>query len=517
MEHDAAEPRHRPVPAEVPGTVLTLLLALLTLAPCASSSSRAAECATPPAFPQYLAFHVRSPRPAATNMLQKLGTRGTATRRLAFSCSISYLNVPDTAAARRSLKKRLRRILSLAQKQNIPVIIHLDGVNWWGARPELWNWWNPDKPGYDPDNRQNVEWHDREPKHAVTIGWRNWGSQIRVGPQPNLLSPEFLRESDQMLRALVPVIAEWFRNLPRDKKYLLGGVVLGWEISPYIQHFYYPDGNTYLEKHPEDASHDPTGGIQRSIPLGYAAAASLGIEHEGTITTADLEKIIRAYSNHITRTARRAGLPRRRIILHGKVFEGTERGGAQSGRGVLNRNAVEGWSFYGTMPSDIDSLLDELDGTPWAAIEVQPWGLTGEKVEAFFEHRNCRVVNVFNWRSVRDKADVLAALRPVLRKSPELLMPPRRLQTSRQDGRVRFRWRPGSGAVSTELLISGDKRTDIDGVLSEVAVRKDVTGQSTCELRLEPGTYWWMLVAEGGRGTGKNRMPSRLHRVSVSQ
>ena len=490
-----------------------------------SGQDRSAQAARPPEWPQYLVFHVRPSRQdkvlngqAVDRMLEKLKTRGSATRRLAFSCSISYLNVPDTASARQSLAQKVRKILSIAEKKNVPVVLHLDGVNWWGERPELWNWWDPDKPGYDPQNVRNVEWYDWGAKHAVKIGWRNWGSEVRVKPQPNLLSPEFLRETDEMLRTLVPVISEWFNNLPPNKKYLLGGVVLGWEISPYIQHYYYPDGNKYLEEHPNDDSHDPEGGIEKSIPLGYAAATVLGIWHEGSITTSDLDRIIRAYCNHITNTAGRAGLPRSKMILHGKVFEGTNSGGAQSGRGMLNRNAIEGWSLYGKMPGDLDDLLDELGGSPWAAVEVQPWGLSSDKVEKIFAHRNCRMVNIFNWSSVDHKQDVMEALRSVLEANPELLTPPHNLRASRNGNEVRFTWQAVPNGGATTLLISGNTRTTIGGILAEPGVSEDVTGRTEYRVELPPGTYYWMLVAESdAAGSGPSRMPTRMRWITVPE
>lgn len=72
-------------------------------------------------------------------------------------------------------------------------MIELDGINYWQARPDLWNWWDKSKPGYNPENKKNVEWTDWTPDSAVKIGWRNWGSQHRVLPMPNLMSPAYLK------------------------------------------------------------------------------------------------------------------------------------------------------------------------------------------------------------------------------------------------------------------------------------------------------------------------------------
>src|SRR5688500_10624978 len=88
---------------------------------------------------------------------------------------ISYLQYSPEVAA-----EKLEKFLELSEKFDVPVIIQIDGEQWWGNRPDLWNWWDAEKPGYDPSNKKNVEWTDWSPDSAVKIGWRNWGRQLRV-------------------------------------------------------------------------------------------------------------------------------------------------------------------------------------------------------------------------------------------------------------------------------------------------------------------------------------------------
>jgi len=97
---------------------------------------------------------------------------------------ISYLAIEPEETVR-----KLKHFLSTAEQCDLPVVIEMDGINWWQARPDLWNWWDENKPGYDPNNRKNVEWTNWTAESAVKIGWRNWGRQLRVDPMPNLMSP----------------------------------------------------------------------------------------------------------------------------------------------------------------------------------------------------------------------------------------------------------------------------------------------------------------------------------------
>ncbi len=80
-------------------------------------------------------------------------------------CIFSYLRY-DIGKVEESLK----RFLAASEKENIPVWIKLDGEQWWDARPDLWNWWDPEQPGYDPENAKNVEW---------SIGPRNTRLKLR--------------------------------------------------------------------------------------------------------------------------------------------------------------------------------------------------------------------------------------------------------------------------------------------------------------------------------------------------
>jgi hypothetical protein len=53
----------------------------------------------------------------------------------------SYFRAPHEEVA-----GRLKRFLQLAAKHEIPIVVQLDGEQWWSNRPDLWNWWDPDRP-----------------------------------------------------------------------------------------------------------------------------------------------------------------------------------------------------------------------------------------------------------------------------------------------------------------------------------------------------------------------------------
>ena len=82
--------------------------------------------------------------------------------RIGMGYIFSYLQSPPDA-----VEASLRRALQLAEETNTPLLIQLDGENWWDARPDLWNWWDSKLPGFDPANARlsSVAW---------SVKPRNW-------------------------------------------------------------------------------------------------------------------------------------------------------------------------------------------------------------------------------------------------------------------------------------------------------------------------------------------------------
>ncbi|MBI4580669.1 MAG: hypothetical protein HY718_13255, partial [Planctomycetes bacterium] len=216
---------------------------------------------------------------ALREMVEKVGARGNSRLRIGAAFSFSILE-DDLDLMLRSLDAAL----TAATEADVPLFMCLDGQNWWRNRPDLWNWWDPNLPGFNPANRMNVEWTDWGPGNAIKISWRNWGHQVRIRPAQNTFAPRVQAEVREKLGAGAAVIAKWYRSLPKDRKYLFGGIKVGWEASINVNAYHYRDGNRIFEQNPTDASKDPDkldlteGFTFGHAGLGYAAATVLGIE-----------------------------------------------------------------------------------------------------------------------------------------------------------------------------------------------------------------------------------------------
>jgi hypothetical protein len=308
------------------------------------------------------------------------------------------------------LAQSLRRFLACSEETGVPVLVTLDGQNWWQERPDLWNWWDPSQAGYNPSNVFNVEWTGWSPTQAVKVSWRNWGRPHRVAPAPNIASPKVVEAHLDGLRALLPLIVDWQRRLPPSRKWLFGGVKLGWEAGIGYNAYYYPDGNRYFEQWPQDPSHDPTNvlalaeGLNSGVcQLGYAAVETVGLKDHGPLTREDIANVTAQYLEKLCRVAHDLGLPPDLVFTHqGGIYAPWDK--HLPFWPALNPWSTPGWSFYNTDPRAAGALgaeLDKANRKSWAACEWWWGGANSADWEDHFRRtlsfRDCRFICVYNW------------------------------------------------------------------------------------------------------------------------
>ena len=331
----------------------------------------------------------------------------------------SYLHQP-----RARVVADLQNFLRLARETDTPIVVQLDGEQWWGNRPDLWNWWDTNQPGFALTNRANVEWTNWTSDSAIKIAWRNWGRQLRVLPPPNLMSPRYREACNDEMRVLIPIVLDWWRELPANKKELLIGIRVGWESSIGVNAWYYPGGNELLV---QPAKNDPTSGLKAEQPpargvvqIGYAAVQTAGIRAAGVITEADLAEVTRRHLEDLCREAARLGVPKEKLFTHvagwkeGELLYAT----------AVNSWSCPGWSFYRhavdpRRDSGMQTALKLSDAPHWAAVE---WLYQGpaettawqRALTATLSDPRCRYVCIYNWSGVRNNEAAKAAVRQLI-------------------------------------------------------------------------------------------------------
>lgn len=383
------------------GIVVMAVCVVLGVAACSTTSPGAQAPDT-----QYILVNFTDPSEAAfQEVARTIGEQKNPAVKVGVGVIVSYLSYPPEEAA-----ARLRRYLSYAEQYDLPIIVQIDGEQWLENRPDLWNWWDPDRPGFNPENRHNVEWTSWDPADAVKIGWRDWGRQLRVLPMPNLMSPAYREACRAEMEKLVPIVVDWYAGLPEEKRYLFVGVKVGWESSIGVNNWYYPDGNDLLDRPEKD---DPKFGKtiddlpSRGVTaMGYAAVTTLGLANGGELTEEHLTEVVRVHLEDLSRTCAQLGVPRDHLFTHS--------GGWSQGESLytaaLNEYASPGWSFYdfaGNPSLDTTAMnaLAMSDAPYWGAVE---WLYNGKHADdwhtAITQTLSLPAIKylcIYNWEGIR--------------------------------------------------------------------------------------------------------------------
>jgi hypothetical protein len=439
--------------------------------------------------------------PGIIDVYNKVGTHGNEQRKLGIGVLL-YYNEYDFE----NVKQSLRRLLIYSKIHSVPIFLSLDGFQWWGdanqwnGRPDLWNWWDLRGPGYNPDNKNNVEWTCWNSSCAIDKSWRNWGSEFEVRSHPNLASRAFIEANKQRLSELIPIIVNWYNNdLSADQKWLFGGIALGTEVDIGTNYYYYPNGNS-------------TGGsVKDSVQLGFAAVKTLNLS--GGITTGNLNEVIRRYLNELDKFAFDSGIPRNKIFNHvggSDLFPRSNNLIYQTAEAAVNAYGNPGWSFYSDITQNpqsftgLSTALNQVNNGEWASPEWLTWAGDyngwAQALRNSLNYRNNRFINIANWEGIRDKQYVLDALKTVVNENPPCWVSSPSMQSATVNGNTAtLTWQRGTNNDAVYLNTSTVGEFTVAGTFKTVNIVNDVvTNRNSYTINdLTNGKYYWELIADG--------------------
>lgn len=449
--------------------------------------------------------------PAAFNEVTTTFSSDTINRRVGIGFILEYMdnNYPGGTILQNDAGTG---ILDLSLSKKVPVLIKLDSF-FWNTREDLWYWWDPSISEGDSNRRKNnVEWAGWEANTATKISWFNWGSQGRLTPPPNFGSAEYILEKQKKLIPLLNIIVGWYNSLLPDQKYLLAGVVLDGELSIGINGYYYPNGNYYLENYPSDASHDPTYGLDFSkgssgglTQLGYAAAIAYGIKSSGTLTIDDLNAIIKRHAAMLSKTALDSGVPFEKIFVHGGGNFSVNPTQTFSYDNVVTNFGKPGWSFYDQAGNPANapgllSALDQLDNTPWAAVEWNNYSSYSWKdaLVNTLSYKSNKLLAIYNWSGIKNNTVAINAIRDVLDTPSSCWLSPAVINSQVAGNNVTLSWGKPENTEALYLGISNNPERLPSGGIKEINVANEIaTDKTTVSKTLAKGTYYWQITADG--------------------
>lgn len=355
--------------------------------------------------------------PAATlqEMLNVIGTRGRQDSIL-FAFTWTGLLYLDNQVE--TTEKAIENLFRLSRELDIPVLLSLADVMWMGNRPDLWNWFDPARPGYNPLNIHNVEWSCFDPVCASRDSWRNWGTGFWLGfPAPNLESSVIRAEIEKRLRTLAPVIRRNVLQLQKEgREYLFAGVQVGWEASVGIN-----AACSQADLDAQQACYGFRSYLDRICPPEEPICLS-GAKKPQKFN-AVLVGTVQRYLEHLAKTLFDAGLPAERIYTHAATV--WENGRLDFTPAAFTPYSRPVWSVYPPLHRNMEQLFgDDLGshGFPaWGIGESNlfsddqiSWIVFFDSVLNNTDLPRGTILNLYTWAPPTNSPGTVAAIRDLL-------------------------------------------------------------------------------------------------------
>ncbi len=309
--------------------------------------------------PRYIIFSGGPDR--GVKLPEQIGMKGDGKNRY-----LGFLDVIYTFDVEDDIEKRIRHSFATAREHDLAVMFLYDFHYFWKNRPDLWNWFDPDSAGYDPENIMNVEWHNWDgPPNKVR--YLNWGVPWRLPPHLSFTSEKVRSEITRIVsEIIIPVTLEELENLKQEgKEDLFAGILVGSE--PSMDDYTNPSGER--KKMMDEDGVEPG-------PLGYRSLMDRGYSEDNPP-----EDFRQAIAEIIQETVAfwckqfvDGGLPPEKLYPHVAAPAPIEMMNAPIWT-AFNEYSRPGWTTYPVMVmgQDFKAIYRELEkrGNPrWASTEA---------------------------------------------------------------------------------------------------------------------------------------------------
>jgi hypothetical protein len=321
--------------------------------PACSEASAASE------EPKYLLFWESAEK--AGELAERVGRKGDGKTRL-----LGFGLPNPTYEIEGQLPSRIRSAFAAAREHDMAVMLHFDFHLAWKNRPDLWNWFDPNKPGFNPNNKFNVEWHgwDGPPNKVRYI---NHGVLERLPPNMCFTSKQMRAEITRIVSMVIgPVLREEIAKLEAEgKPTLFAGVLVG--LEPAI--------DDYSKPNHEAAKLIKEDGVP-ATPLGYRALLDRGFsaEHPPAEFRKALANIVQETIAFWCQQFVEAGIPSEKLYPHVAAPAPSEVMNAPIWT-AFNKYSRPGWTTYPVevLHESFKPIYEELEkrGNPaWAGVEA---------------------------------------------------------------------------------------------------------------------------------------------------
>ncbi len=308
---------------------------------------------------RYLLFWTSPER--VFELAKTVGTQGDGR-----TCLLGIGITNSTFAQEKQVADNIHRAFTVARQHDLALMLHFDFHVEWRNRPDLWNWFDPKQPGYNPDNRNNVEWFGWDGPPA-RVRYLNWGETQRMPPPICFTSKTIRAEWTRLIRDVIaPTLKKELAALARDgKQSLFAGVLVGSE----------PTFDNYTHTDPETAKLVAADGAPTG-QLGYRALLDRGYSksHPPADIHQALGTILQETIAFWCKTFVQAGIPANKLYPHIPAGASLEMTSAPV-ESAFNAYSRPGWSTYPVGPlqqnfQPLYAALQKHGNPPWGGVEA---------------------------------------------------------------------------------------------------------------------------------------------------
>ena len=314
-----------------------------------------------------------------TPLINRVDTTGDSKHRLGYMIVLPvWFSDSRMGGDQAHIEKIIKEAFAVAKSRDVAVYFTLYSFTRWPG--QMWNWYNPAQPGYNPENKKNVEWTDwsgtpTKNRYSLQEG------ETRMAPVMCYNSPKVLSEVSYIVsKVLGPALLRGVRDLKSaGKEDLFGGITLSEELS--------------LDDYSGIDKLNPTLGAMMTkdgalkARLGYCALTNLGYSEDKPPADypAALAKINQEYSAYWGKQLTQAGVPKSKLYTH--VAPATDAAYLQYTNAPIetafNDYSNPGWTTYaaGPIANNFNVLYKALaeHGNPhWGATETSPTSMNGK-------------------------------------------------------------------------------------------------------------------------------------------
>lgn len=316
---------------------------------------------------------------------QRIGATGTSKRKLGFGIVIPIWMV-DRAFPEK-VPVVIRDAFRVAREQQMAILFSVESHYHWETRPDLWNFFDRNSPGFNGLNKNNVEWSDWQGT-PYRHRFLDWGSPQSMAPPMCINAPKIKSELTRLLgKGIGPSIKEAVKKLGTDSEQLFAGITV--TAEPMIENYSIVDSvNPHLAEFMQKQG-------APKVRLGFNALTNTGYSQTNPPKNFEdaLAKVNQDFGAYCAEQFKKSGIPSSRLYTH------VAANGGVPGTKIcaftnapisvaFNKYCRPGWTTYaaGPLQNGLAPIYKELalHGDPhWGSSEASPIALGGPAVAPY--------------------------------------------------------------------------------------------------------------------------------------